>query len=95
MKINLNQIKNIILVVAVLVIIGLILFKKDPEPVLIYDNAESIKRIESLNNKIDSLNSSISIIYINAEDEKNIIDNVSGRKSIDSLLSRHFGFKSK
>ena len=91
MRLTINHIKDIILVVAVLVIVCLILFKKDPEPIIINGSA---KKIDQLTNKIDSLESSISIIYINAQNEKNIIDSISGRKSIDSLLSKHFGFVS-
>lgn len=92
MKITFNHIKDIVLVVAILVIIGLILFKKDPDPIIIDGSAE---RIEQISNKIDSLESNVNLIYITANDEKNIIDSVTGKHSIDSLLTKHFGFASK
>ena len=91
---KLSNIKDIVLVVAVIAIICLILFKSDPEPTVVFDVERSEQLKKDIYNRFDSLEMNVSIININAEDEKNNIDVVHGRVAIDSVLSRYLGFES-
>ena len=60
---------------------------------MVFDNEASEIRMNKLQNSIDSLKINTSIILINAENEKNIINSLTGKHEIDSLLNARFGFK--
>ena len=91
MKITLQTVKDLVLVVAVLTIIGLILFKRS-DTIVVYDHEESIRKIESLENKIDSMKYSVDLIIKHRENEKIIIDSIVGVDAHDSTFASKFGF---
>ncbi len=92
---KISSIKDIVLIVAVLVIIGLILFKKDP-PNELHEKfmQESIQKIDELETKIDSMDVHSKLIFTHRDNEKTVVDSIIGVDAHDSILSAKFGFTS-